>query len=79
MRLSLTEMHTSLSTSNNVMALQNRRETVRLDRSGNSVACKFDIIKHYWMKASIGERTDWLDLSCTLLNDVDLLDSSLRQ
>ena len=49
------EVLTSLGDSNNVHALQNRRDGVCLNRCGLGVAAELDVLKHHRVKASVIE------------------------
>lgn len=64
---------TSLSASNQIVTLNDGRNGVLLNRSGNIVSSKLNVLQHDRMKAGIGECLDWLDANSTLLLNLDLV------
>lgn len=68
-------MHTCLSDPDNVMTSEDRRDGELLDRSGNIVSAKLDVLQHSGMNTAILEGTDRIDLGRSLLLDLDAFDS----
>lgn len=66
--------HTCLSTSYDIVTLENGWQTVSLHRCWVSVASKFDILQHDRMQSSVIEAANGLDSDSALLYDFDLLD-----
>lgn len=68
-------MHTCLSDPDNVMTSEDRRDGELLDRSGNIVSAKLDVLQHSGMNATLLEGLDRIDLGRSLLLDLDTFDS----
>jgi len=63
---------TCLSTSNNIVALEDGWQTILLNRSGNIVSCQLHILQHSRMKSSVLEIANRSNTNTALLSDIKL-------
>lgn len=64
-----------LSDSDDVMACEDRRDAVALDRSRRLVLAELDVVEHDWVKACLVELAHWLDR--LRADDIDMEAQSL--